>query len=155
LARRIAQERGVDVSQIRGTGPGGRIVQADILSFAEGKAAAAPSRSSQPSTAAASGAGRTHAPAPLPQRIPSGQREVIALNKMRSTIALRLQQSKQQIPHFYETIDVDAEAISSLREKLNKQLEPQKIRLSVSDFINKAIAATLQQHPNVNAHFSG
>ena len=155
LARRIAQERGVDVSQIRGTGPGGRIVQADILSFAEGKTAAAPSRSSQPSTAAASGAGRTQAPAPLPQRIPSGQKEVIALNKMRSTIALRLQQSKQQIPHFYETIDIDVEALSSLREKVNQQLEKQNVRLSISDFVNKAIASTLVLHPNVNAHFNG
>jgi pyruvate dehydrogenase E2 component (dihydrolipoamide acetyltransferase) len=73
---------------------------------------------------------------------------------MRATIALRLQQSKQQVPHFYETIDVDMESTASVREKLNKQLEPQKIRLSISDFVNKAIASALQLHPAVNAHFN-
>ena len=150
LARRVAQERGVDLEQVKGSGPGGRIVEADVLGFVEGQREPAAKSASAVATAT------PKAPAPvLPQRIASGQKEVIALNKMRSTIALRLQQSKQQIPHFYETIDVDAETISALREKLNKQLEPQKIRLSVSDFINKAIAATLQQHPNVNAHFNG
>jgi pyruvate dehydrogenase E2 component (dihydrolipoamide acetyltransferase) len=154
LARRIAQERGVDVSQIRGSGPGGRIVQADVVAFAEGKHGSAPAPA--PSAPTPSGVGRTSAPsAPLPQRVPSGQKEVIALNKMRATIALRLQQSKQQIPHFYETIDIDVEGLSSVREKLNQQLEKQNVRLSISDFVNKAIASALLLHPTVNSHFNG
>ncbi|HMO27648.1 MAG TPA: 2-oxo acid dehydrogenase subunit E2, partial [Tepidisphaeraceae bacterium] len=89
----------------------------------------------------------------LPQKIATGEKQVVPLTKMRQTIATRLQQSKQNIPHFYASVDIDCEALVALREKLNKQLEPQKIRLSVSDFVNKAIAVALQQHPAVNAHF--
>ena len=150
IARRIAQERGIDLSQVKGSGPGGRIVQQDVLALAEAK----PGPSGAGPTPQAPNKPAAPAPA-LPQRVASGQKEVIALNKMRATIALRLQQSKQQIPHFYETIDIDVQALSSLREKLNKQLERENVRLSVSDFVNKAIAAALLMHPNVNAHFNG
>jgi pyruvate dehydrogenase E2 component (dihydrolipoamide acetyltransferase) len=156
IARRLAKERGIDLAQVQGTGPGGRIVQDDILGFADGAKTAAPKPGAAAARSAAIEASPPKAPpAPLPQRVASGQKEVIALNKMRATIALRLQQSKQQIPHFYETVDVEMEALSALREKINRQLEKQGVRLSISDFVNKAIAAALLEHPNVNAHFNG
>src|SRR5690606_20846305 len=96
LARRIAEDRGVDVSSIKGSGPGGRIVQADVLAAAEGGARAerAPEKSGKDAAA--------DAVAPSPMRMGSGDTQVIELTKMRQTIATRLQQSKQQLPHFYE-----------------------------------------------------
>jgi pyruvate dehydrogenase E2 component (dihydrolipoamide acetyltransferase) len=147
LARRIAAEKGIDLRQVRGSGPGGRIVQADVLAFASAPATTA-------SVAVASSASTPAAASPqLPARLATGQKQVVPLTKMRQTIAVRLQQSKQQVPHFYESIDIDMEAVVTLREKLNKQLEPQKLRLSVSDFVNKAIAVALVQHPALNAHW--
>jgi len=75
------------------------------------------------------------------------------MTKMRAAIAAALQRSKQQIPHFYETIDVDVEALSDLRGKLNDRLKAENVRLSLADFINKAICAALLAHPTVNATF--
>jgi pyruvate dehydrogenase E2 component (dihydrolipoamide acetyltransferase) len=140
LARKIAADQGVDLAQLTGTGPGGRIVQSDVLG-----AKTAPSPSAIP---ARRDSGRIDAPA-------SGKTQSIPLTTMRATIAKRLQQSKQTIPHFYETIDIDVEAASALRATLNKQLEPEKIRLSIGDFVAKAVAVALLRHPGVNAHFTG
>jgi pyruvate dehydrogenase E2 component (dihydrolipoamide acetyltransferase) len=140
LARRIAADKGIDLQTVTGSGPGGRIVQADVVN--------APA-------AGSAGPAAPSAPAATPARVASGEKQVISLNKMRQTIALRLQQSKQQIPHFYETIDVDMESLSALRERVNKQLENEKIRLSIGDFIAKAVATALLQHPAVNAHYDG
>ncbi len=149
LARRIAADRGIDLSQIQGSGPGGRIVQADVVD--------APKTAAKPETATPK-AEKSSAPAsqaaPQPQRVGSGATETIDLSKMRQTIALRLQQSKQQLPHFYESIDIDVEDLTNLREAINKRLEKQKVRLSISDLVNKAIAAALVEHPAVNAHFN-
>jgi pyruvate dehydrogenase E2 component (dihydrolipoamide acetyltransferase) len=142
LARRIAQDKGIDLAQITGSGPGGRIVQKDVLAASPG---------SRPAPA---GAGAASTGAGLPKRVPSGKSEVIPLSKIRTVVAQRLQLSKQQVPHFYETIDVDVESLTALRQTLNKQLEAQNIRTSISDFINKAIASALLRHPNLNAHFS-
>lgn len=139
LARRIALDKGIDLHAVRGSGPNGRVVQADVLAF-------------QPQASPASGAQRNAAPdAP---RAP-GATEVIPLNKMRTAIAAALQRSKQQIPHFYETIDVDVEAVSSLRARLNEQLEKQKVKLSLADFIAKAVCVALKQNPAVNSTFDG
>jgi pyruvate dehydrogenase E2 component (dihydrolipoamide acetyltransferase) len=143
LARRVASDKGIDLSRLKGSGPGGRIVQRDVLEAAErggdGKAAG---------TAPAEGVG-----APLPARVARGEQQVIPLTKMRSAIAAGLQRSKQTVPHFYETVDVDVEAITALRAKLNEQLKAENVKLSVSDFVHKAVAATLLKHPAVNAHF--
>jgi pyruvate dehydrogenase E2 component (dihydrolipoamide acetyltransferase) len=152
LARRIAQEKGVDLASINGSGPGGRIVQADVLAAAE--SGAATSKAMAPAAATSAAPAAAKAPAiELPARIGTGEKQVIPLTKMRQTIAQRLQQSKQQLPHFYESIDIDCESLVALREKLNRQLETQKVRLSVSDFVNKAIAVALVQHPALNAHW--
>ena len=91
----------------------------------------------------------------LATRAPAGQKEVVPLTKMRLVIAQRLQQSKQNIPHFYETIDIDVEELTKLRERVNKSLEKSGVRLSVGDFVAKAVATALTQHRLLNAHFNG
>jgi pyruvate dehydrogenase E2 component (dihydrolipoamide acetyltransferase) len=133
LARRIAADKGVDLSSIQGSGPGGRIVQKDVLS----------AKTTGPRPAAAMPAAR----------VPTGQKQVIALTKMRAAIAAALQRSKQQIPHFYETVDVDVEAVSAMRARINQKLEAEKIKLSLADFITMAVCAALRAHPEVNATF--
>jgi pyruvate dehydrogenase E2 component (dihydrolipoamide acetyltransferase) len=133
LARRIAADKGLDLSQIQGTGPGGRVVQKDVLSAKPGaKKGASSSR---------------------PARVPRGEKQVMPMTKMRTAIAAALQRSKQQIPHFYETIDVDVEAVSALRVRVNQQLEAEGIKLSLADFIAKGVCSALLMHPAVNATF--
>jgi pyruvate dehydrogenase E2 component (dihydrolipoamide acetyltransferase) len=146
LAKRIAADKGVDLSRVRGSGPGGRIVQRDVLEFAEKPQAAAPAESSKPAAAAAQAA-------PLATRVARGESEQIPLTKMRTAIANALQKSKQTIPHFYVTIDVDVEELSNLRVRLNKQLEAQGVKVSLNDFVSKAVCTALLQHPALNAHF--
>ncbi|HEY1628678.1 MAG TPA: dihydrolipoamide acetyltransferase family protein, partial [Tepidisphaeraceae bacterium] len=142
LARKIAADRGVDLTRIKGTGPNGRIVQRDI----EGVLA---------STASGAKEAQGFESLGVPSRVASGEKQVIPLTKIRATIAQRLQQSKQQIPHFYESIDIDVEEVSQMRASMNKSLEKQNIRLSLGDFVAKAITVALQRNPALNAHFSG
>jgi pyruvate dehydrogenase E2 component (dihydrolipoamide acetyltransferase) len=142
LARRIAEDKGVDLHQVAGTGPGGRIVQKDVLSAAEKGAAKTPAA-----------AAATPAAPQLPARVGSGQVERVQLTKMRTAIATALQRSKQNVPHFYETMDIDVEELSQLRERLNKRLEKEKVRLSIGDFVTQAVAAALKRHPILNATF--
>lgn len=138
LARRIAQDKGIDLHQIRGSGPQGRVVQKDVLSFLE----------QSPSTARPERGGAS-------DLRPTGQTQVIPLTKMRAAIAAALQRSKQQIPHFYETIDIDVEDVSGLRTRLNEQLKEQNVKISLADFITKAVASALLRHPAVNSTFDG
>ncbi len=147
LARRIAEQKGIDLSHVRGTGPGGRVVQKDVLAFEPGAARQAPQQKE--------GAAPQRAAAVLPQRVPSGKTEIVELSKMRLTIAKRLQQSKQSIPHFYETVEIDMEAAETLRARLNKTLEAEGVRISLGDIIAKAVAATLKAHPVLNSTFDG
>ena len=152
LARRIARERGVDLAAIEGSGPGGRIVQRDVEQPRPLTRGAEPVVATAPVAAAAA---PKAAAATLAAPRVSGSKEVIPMTKIRQVIAQRLQQSKQTIPHFYETIDIDMEAVSDLREKVNARLEKEKIRISVGDFIAKAVAAALAAHPVLNATFNG
>lgn len=146
LAKRIAKEQNIDISKLRGSGPGGRIVQKDVLAPAEFQTAA-PAAAAKPQAAAAA------APS-LPTRVAAGTTEKIELNKMRQTIALRLQQSKQNIPHFYESIDIDMGAAVDLRKKLLAAYEKSEgIRISIGDIIAKAVAQTLKAVPQMNATF--
>jgi pyruvate dehydrogenase E2 component (dihydrolipoamide acetyltransferase) len=138
LARRIAAEKGIDLRQIRGSGPNGRIVQRDVEQVEA--TAATPTAESRAATAP---------PAP------AGEVQVIPLSKMRAAIAAALQKSKQQIPHFYETIDIDVEELSALRVRLNEQLKEQNVKLSLADFIAKAVCTALLRHPAVNSTFDG
>ena len=114
LAKRIAKNKNIDLSTVTGSGPGGRIVQKDVLDFEE---AGGSSSASMGPTRSQRDDGLTPPPeaAPaLPQRIATGQTETIELSKMRKTIAKRLQQSKQTMPHFYESIDIELDAAEAL-----------------------------------------
>lgn len=148
LARKIAEEKGVDLSTVRGTGPDGRIVKRDILAAAERPAAP---RASVGQPAASQPAPRPAAPAPAlkPAKL---EQKTIPLSNMRQTIARRLLQSKQQIPHFYVSIDVQMDKLLDLRKAANEQLAPEK--LSVTDFVTRAVAVALTRIPAVNASFS-
>jgi pyruvate dehydrogenase E2 component (dihydrolipoamide acetyltransferase) len=146
LARRIAAEKGIDLKQVAGSGPNGRIVQKDVLEFVPKKAAPAETAKGKPEAAPS---------APQPARVSRGEKQVIPLTKMRQAIAKGLQASKQNVPHFYCTIDVDVEELSALRIRLNTALEGDKVRLSIGDLISKGVAAALLKHPALNAHYNG
>jgi pyruvate dehydrogenase E2 component (dihydrolipoamide acetyltransferase) len=147
LARRIAEDKGVDLSQLQGSGPGGRVVQRDVLAAAGNAKPAKPAEES-----------RDLQPRPvhvLAARMSGGEKQVIPLTKIRSVIAQRLQMSKQTIPHFYETVDIDVEDLVALRGRLNEQLQRENVRLSIGDLITKAIASALVENPALNATFNG
>ena len=140
LARKIAEEKGIDLSAIEGSGPSGRIVRKDVEAAAEGGKAETKTRDS----------GRG-APEPLPPLGATLEAKTVPLSNMRSTIAKRLVESKQSIPHYQVTIEVDMDALLELREQLNTQLESQGVKLSVNDFLVRACALAMHQHPFVNA----
>jgi len=149
LAKRLAQAQGVDLNSLQGSGPGGRIVRADV-DAAVGKApAAAPA-----GAPAAAPAPATHAIAPgvIEQGIPH---EAIKLSNIRKTIARRLTESKQQIPHIYLTVDIQLDALLKLRGELNSGLESRGVKLSVNDLLIKALALALIEVPECNVSFAG
>ncbi len=142
LARRIAGQNGVDLSAITGTGPGGRIIKADV----EGKSASAP---------APSAAADTPAPAEASTFETTIPHEAEKLSNMRKTIARRLTEAKQTIPHIYLTVDIQLDALLKLRSELNAALAPREIKLSVNDMLIKALAMALVQTPKCNVSFAG
>ncbi len=147
LAKRIAEQKGLDLSQVKGSGPGGRIVKADV----EGVPAQAGTSGvgAQPQEAPAS-AGATGKPVDF--GIPY---ESEKLNNVRKIIARRLTEAKQTIPHIYLTVDVQLDKLLKLRGELNAALEPQGIKLSVNDLLIKALARALLQVPKCNVSFAG
>jgi len=150
LARRLAQAQNVDLSGLQGSGPGGRIVRADI-DAAVGKAPAPPP-SATPAAAAAPSAAHAVLPGVAEQAIPH---EAIKLSNMRKTIARRLSESKQQIPHIYLTVDIQLDALLKLRGELNAGLESRGVKLSVNDLLIKALARALMEVPECNVSFAG
>ncbi|MEC8630851.1 MAG: pyruvate dehydrogenase complex dihydrolipoamide acetyltransferase [Pseudomonadota bacterium] len=156
LARRIAADKGVDLTTLTGSGPHGRIVKADV----EGASASAPA----PAPAATPAATAAPAAAPAPAapsadaiaRMYEGREFTeVKLDGMRKTIAARLTEAKQTIPHFYLRRDIKLDALLKFRSQLNKQLESRGVKLSVNDFIIKAVANALQQVPDANAVWAG
>jgi pyruvate dehydrogenase E2 component (dihydrolipoamide acetyltransferase) len=149
LAKRLAQAQNIDLSTLQGSGPGGRIVRADI-DAAVGKAPAAASAGA----AAPAPALATHlvTPGPMEQAIPH---EAIKLSNIRKTIARRLTESKQQIPHIYLTVEINLDALLKLRGELNKGLESRGVKLSVNDLLIKALAQSLIEVPECNVSFAG
>lgn len=157
LARRIAAEKGLDLSQIAGSGPHGRIVRADVevaKPTVVTVAAAAPPPSTAPAAAAATTPAGPSADTVLKMYADRAFEEV-PLDGMRRTIAARLTEAKQTIPHFYLRREVRLDALMTFREQLNKQLEHRGVKLSVNDFIIKACALALQAVPNANAVWAG
>ncbi len=147
LAKRIAAQAGVDLSTLTGSGPGGRIVKADV----EGK----PATVAAPATAPAS------VPAPAPVHAPVAAQDfgiphvAEKLSNIRKTIARRLTESKQTIPHIYLTVDIRLDALLKFRGELNKALEPRGVKLSVNDMLIKALAQALLLCPKCNVQFAG
>jgi pyruvate dehydrogenase E2 component (dihydrolipoamide acetyltransferase) len=144
LARRLAQQSGLDLSTVKGSGPGGRIVKADL----DGAAAKTPAPSSQPDAPSATPAPAAAAPGAITH-------EVIKLSSMRKTIARRLTEAKQTVPHFYLTVDCNLDALLKLRGELNAGLESRGIKLSVNDLLIKALGAALVEVPDANVQFAG
>ena len=160
LARRIAREHGLELSRLKGSGPGGRIVKQDVLDAIDKGEGRGEIEVAKPQAARQAVEARPLQPeqlpvAVMPHRVAAGATEIIPLTKMREVIARRLQQSKQTIPHFYETVDIDVEELTKLRARLNEQFKHQNIKLSLGDLIAKAIATALVEHPALNAHFNG
>ena len=158
LARRIAADKGLDLGQIAGSGPHGRIVKADVESASATPAKTAAPASSTPTPAAAKAAASmpTGPSADQVARMYEGRDyEEVALDGMRKTVAARLTEAKQTIPHFYLRRDVQLDALMKFRADLNKQLEQRGVKLSVNDFIIKACAMALQAVPGCNAVWAG
>ncbi|MFP1645181.1 pyruvate dehydrogenase complex dihydrolipoamide acetyltransferase [Pontitalea aquivivens] len=153
LARRIAAEKGIDLAALQGSGPHGRIVKADVEG-ATARPAAAPAPAAAPVPAAAPAPGPVSASAVA--RLYEGRSfEEVPLDGMRKTIAARLTEAKQTIPHFYLRREVRLDALMDFRARLNKQLEHRGVKLSVNDFIIKACALALQAVPAANAVWAG
>jgi pyruvate dehydrogenase E2 component (dihydrolipoamide acetyltransferase) len=148
IVRRLAQENDLDLSKIEGTGPAGRIVERDVRAAMERgdaqadgqQAAEAPEAAPEPAPAAA---------APAPTGAPGT--EIKEMPRMQRVIAERMTQAKQQIPHFYATVEVEMNELMALRKQLNEQLEEQGIKLSINDFVMKACAVALKEYPNLNS----
>lgn len=142
LAKRIAADKGIDLKSVQGSGPHGRIVKADVEGATPGAVSAVPA----PAAVATS-----TAPAPdfgIPY-------EAEKLNNVRKTIARRLTEAKQTIPHIYLTVDVRLDALLKLRGELNKALEADGVKLSVNDLLIKALAKALLRVPKCNVSFAG
>ncbi|NOC82733.1 pyruvate dehydrogenase complex dihydrolipoamide acetyltransferase [Ruegeria sp. HKCCD6228] len=154
LARRIAAQKGLDLAQITGSGPHGRIVKADVEGATATATPPAPAAAAAaPATAPAAASGPS---ADMVARMYEGREyEEIQLDGMRKTIAARLGEAKQTIPHFYLRRDIKLDALLKFRSQLNKQLEGRGVKLSVNDFIIKAVANALQQVPACNAVWAG
>jgi pyruvate dehydrogenase E2 component (dihydrolipoamide acetyltransferase) len=128
LARRIAADRGIDLAMVKGTGPGGRIVERDLENVVLAK----------PKVAAA------------PVLVAAAEDQIVKVNRIRQITAQRTQHSKQTVPHFYVTVEVDLEAIQALRDQFAAE---ESGKVSVNDFIVKAVALALRDMPQVNASY--
>ena len=144
LARRIAAEQGLDLGSVSGSGPNGRIVKADVEGATP--AVATPGRDTAPVAAA---------PAPAkPASVPDIPHEATKLSNIRKTIARRLTESKQNVPHIYLTVDVQLDKLLKLRGDLNAGLEARGVKLSVNDLLVKALAVALIEVPKCNVMFT-
>jgi len=152
LARRLAQAQNIDLGSIQGSGPGGRVVRADI-DAAVGKApAATPAPPGAAAPTPVVGGGHLVMPGPMEQAIPH---EEAKLSNIRKTIARRLTEAKQQVPHIYLTVDIQLDALLKLRGELNAGLEARGVKLSVNDLLIKALAQSLMEVPECNVAFAG
>jgi pyruvate dehydrogenase E2 component (dihydrolipoamide acetyltransferase) len=158
LARRLAKEAGIDVARITGSGPHGRVIARDVEAAKSGKGLRA-----APTAAAAPGAAPSLAPSMSDQQIRAlfeeGSYEVVPHDGMRRTIAQRLTQSTQTIPHFYRTIDGNIGRLLAAREEINATAPKDKdgkpaYKLSVNDFVIKALALALQRVPDANVSWT-
>lgn len=142
LARRIAEEKGIDLRQVAGSGPGGRITKEDVEGFTP-----PPSPPLAPSPTVVTVPGR---------RLPEGPDvEIIEISTMRKRIAAGTMESNQTTPTFFVTVECDVAALLALRKQLNDSLPEGATKISVNDMIVKAVALALRQFPNLNSHYYG
>jgi pyruvate dehydrogenase E2 component (dihydrolipoamide acetyltransferase) len=134
VARRVAEERGIDLSQVTGTGPGGRIRKADVEDFEPGAPTAAPVAVTRP--------------------VLGPESEEMTPSRLRLAIGRRMVESKTTVPHFYVTTDIDMAPAMALRKEINALL-PDESKVTVNDIIVKAAAVALRSFPNLNASFAG
>lgn len=151
LARRLAEQAGLDIAAIKGTGPHGRVVKRDVEAAGKGGAKAATAPSSQ-SAAPVAEARKVQSLAKM--GIPDDSYDLIPLDGMRKAIARRLTDSFRDVPHFPLTIDCEIDGLMAVRAKVNAMLEPQGIKVSVNDFVIKAVALALKAVPEANASYS-
>ncbi|MBK9005567.1 MAG: 2-oxo acid dehydrogenase subunit E2 [Anaerolineae bacterium] len=139
LAKKIARDNNINLAQLQGTGPGGRVVRKDVESVISGQSSVS-SKQSAPSIYQ------------LPITAPDD--EVVQLTKLRQAIARRMTESKTSVPHFYVSHEYNMGAVMAMRKQVNEYL-PDNEKLSVNDFIVKAVALALREFPNINATFAG
>ncbi len=144
LAKRIAADKGIDLSRVSGSGPGGRIVKADLENWS------APPRLPDLPAAPPPAAGQA-----TWGKLPDADIEVIPLSRMRRAIADGTVKSKSNTPHFYVTVEADVEPLLALRKSINAALVARGIKVSVNDMLIKALALTLLEFPNLNTHYYG
>jgi pyruvate dehydrogenase E2 component (dihydrolipoamide acetyltransferase) len=145
LAKRIAADRGLDLSRIKGSGPNGRIVKADVESAKPGAPAAAPAAAPAPRAAPPAGAQPVFV-APGDTRVPH--------TSIRKVIARRMLESKQTVPHFYLTVDLEIDELLAARQAINAVAEKRGAKVSVNDMMIKACAKALRDHPECNASWT-
>ncbi len=145
LARRIAADKGIDLGQVHGTGPGGRIVKSDVESFS-----ARPQLPPLPTAPPAATAGQA-----TWGKLPEQDVEIIPLSRMRRAIADGTVRSMSNTPHFYVTVETDVEPLLALRAEINSALAARGVKVSVNDMLIKALALTLRAFPNLNTHYYG
>jgi pyruvate dehydrogenase E2 component (dihydrolipoamide acetyltransferase) len=146
LARRMAEEHGIDLQQVKGTGPSGRIVRDDIEDFIEQRTISSTTAvQPEPEPVGVAPAGISE--------VSMGDAEVVTLTSMQKTIARRLTESKQTVPHFYIGNEIDMTEVLKLRQELNGALTEEGIKISVNDLIVKACALALEKFPEVNGSY--
>ena len=157
LARRVAAANNVEISRLTGSGPGGRVVLADVeAALGQPTAAAAPAKAAAAPVAAPVSASPVPAPAPAAvTALADVPHSVEKLGNVRKVIARRLTEAKQTIPHIYLTVDVELDALLALRTELNAALSARGVKLSVNDMVIKALALALRQVPTCNVSFAG
>jgi len=147
LARKIAREHNIPIGSVNGTGPSGRVLKKDVEDMIGGGVSIAPS-------AAPAASAPAPMPAPLPAPGAALESRSVPLNSMRETIARRLVESKTSIPHYQASMSVRMDALNALRSELNEQLAPQGVKLSVNDFLVRACAIAMHQHPYINSSWN-
>jgi pyruvate dehydrogenase E2 component (dihydrolipoamide acetyltransferase) len=162
LARRVAEQQGIDLATIKGTGPNNRIVRADVDAAITSPPKVSGAGEVEKRAERGPGEGApapTAPPAPPKPAAPPPTTDIPhtleKLGPVRKVIARRLTEAKQTVPHIYLTLDVELDALLKLRADLNKALEPRGVKLSVNDLVIKALALALRQVPKCNVSFAG